>query len=150
LRTPDAQYPADFREVLALESSEPSFADLVARFTAAVKDRDWVSLSSLLALQVTFTDHPAHLYLAGKPMLSRFLRYTAGLLPYTQPEAKQSLVVGGEHGGGYEWTTANVRDRGVLALDSSSGLITAIDAMWNGALASEKQLSSISRQAIEH
>src|ERR1700756_3271953 len=30
LRTPDAQYPADFRETLALESTEPAFANLVA------------------------------------------------------------------------------------------------------------------------
>ena len=47
--------PADFRETLALESAEPAFAD-----------------------------HPAHLYLAGKPMLSRFLQSAADLLPYTQ------------------------------------------------------------------
>jgi limonene-1,2-epoxide hydrolase len=152
LRTPDAQYPADFRETLALESSEPAFAKLVARFTTAVKDRDWTLLSSLLAPRVTFTDHPAHLYLAGKPMLSRFLQSATDLLPYTRREARQSLVVGGEHGGGYEWTAANSRDRGVitLALDPSSGLVTAIDAMWNGALASDEQLSSISRQAVEH
>lgn len=84
-------------------------------------------------------------------MLSRFLRSAADLLPYSQPEAKQSLVVGGEHGGGYEWATANPRDRGVitLALDPSSGLVTAIDAMWNGALASDERLSSISRKAVE-
>jgi hypothetical protein len=152
LRTPDAQYPADFRETLALESGAPSFADLAARFNAALKDRDWALLSSLLAPRVTFTDHPAHLYLAGKPMLTRFLRSAADLLPYTQPDAKQSLVVGGEHGGGYEWAAADPRDRGVitLALDSSSGLVTAVDAMWNGALASDEQLSSIARQAVEH
>jgi hypothetical protein len=152
LRIPDAQYPADFRETLAFDSADPEFANLVMRFSGAVKDRDWTSLSSLLAPRVTFTDHPAHLYLAGKPMLSRFLQSAAGLLPYTQPEAKPSLIVGGEHGGGYEWATPRRRDRGVvtLALDSSSGLVTAIDAMWNGALASEEQLSSISRLAIEH
>lgn len=44
-----AQYPADFRETITLESTEPAFANLVARFTAAVKDRDWTLLSSLLA-----------------------------------------------------------------------------------------------------
>jgi hypothetical protein len=39
LRTPDAKYPADFRETHAVESAEPAFANLVARFTDAAKKR---------------------------------------------------------------------------------------------------------------
>jgi hypothetical protein len=149
LRTAD--YPANFRETLAPQSAEPGFADLVARFTGALQDRAWTSLSALLAPRVTFTDHPAHLHLVGRPMLSRFLPSAADLLPYSQPDAKPSFVVGGKLGGGYEWAGTNPRDRGVvaLALDSHSGLVTAIDVMWNGALVDEERLSSISRQAIE-
>jgi hypothetical protein len=152
LRTPDTQYPVDFRERLAHDSSDPAFADLVPRFTGAVNDRGWTLLSSLRTPQVTFTDHPTHLHLVGTAMLSRFLQPAADLLGYTQPEANPSLVAGGRLGGGYEWAATNPRDRGVvtLALDPSSGLVTAIDVMWNGALASDERLSSLSRQAIEH
>jgi hypothetical protein len=53
-------------------------------------------------------------------------------------------------GGGYEARSTNPRVRGVvrLALSVSIGLVTSIEAMWNGALAGEEELSSIIRKAI--
>jgi hypothetical protein len=57
MRTPDAQYPQDFREELAWEPAEPAFAALVDQFAGALCEGDWTTLSSLLAPRVTFTDH---------------------------------------------------------------------------------------------
>jgi hypothetical protein len=85
-------------------------------------------------------------------MLSRFLGSTTGLIPYAGAGASVSLVVGGQHGGGFEWRlTQAARGLGVVALavDASTGLVTDIDAMWNGAFATDKSLLSIARAPIE-
>ena len=150
LRVPAEQYPQDLGEDVVDEAASQRVRRVIERLNGSLAAGDVETTVGLFGPDAALEDAPAHLRLEGRRAIGRFLTRSAGLLPYAQPGTVVRHVVGGDLGGGYEWSGPGPVARGATAVElDAGGSITRLTAMWNGADVDEARLVDLARAAVE-
>jgi hypothetical protein len=95
-------------------------------------------------------DLTLHTAVAGPQSIAAYLRRAGGTLPYSHG-ARVRHTVGGDAGGGFEWTNGHgpvPRGASALQLDDR-GRIVRLSSIWDGSLVSDAWLTSRMADTIE-
>jgi len=105
LRTPPAQFPADFGESRVGESAAPAMTRIVGELSSDFARDNSEQAAQLFAPNAVLEDLTLHTAIVGRQSIAAYLARALPSLPYGQG-AQVRHVVGGAAGGGYEWTNA--------------------------------------------
>ena len=135
LRTPPAQFPADFGESRAGESASPAMTRITGELSTDFARDNSEQAAQLFAPDAVLEDLTLHTAVAGRQSIAAYLARALPSLPYGQG-AQVRHVVGGAAGGGYEWTNPGaLAPRGVTTIKlNSRGQIVQLTSIWDGSL----------------
>ena len=135
LRTPPAQFPADFGESRVGESAAPAMNRVVGELSTDFAQDNSEQAAQLFAPDAVLEDLTLHTAIVGRQSIAAYLARALPSLPYGQG-AQVRHVVGGAAGGGYEWTNPGASaPRGVNAIKlNSRGQIVQLTSIWDGSL----------------
>lgn len=144
-RAPDDSFPRDLKDLdvptqAASELVEVSTA-LQQRFAAG----DASATASLLHTDVVLEDRSLRACVLGRIEVIRYLGRVLADVPYGR-DSQLRHIVGGVHGGGYEWTAGSHADGlvGITALElDADGLITKLTSVYDS-----RQLHSEHKSAL--
>lgn len=108
MRQPDKPFPPDFGEAQVASSAPPRLASAVEALHAAVADGNAHALGEALHTDIVFEDVALGTTIRGTAAVVEYLTASDTSAPFANGAALRH-VVGGEHGGGYEWRAANGR-----------------------------------------
>jgi ketosteroid isomerase-like protein len=146
----DEQFPSDFGASRVGEVAAPAIVQAANALNAALVAADIATAAALFAPDATFVDLTAHVRVVGPRHIRTFLTGAQGTLPYLGQGVELTHVVGSNAGGGYEWTAKGVVPRGVLVLTlDGRGLITSLEAIWDGSRLDDDALLRLATAAIE-
>jgi ketosteroid isomerase-like protein len=150
-RHPQEEFPTDFGESQVGEVATGRIRETVAGLDRALAAHDVEGAAALFAPDATFSDLPSHIRVTGPRHIMSFLTNAQGALPYLGHGVQVRHVLGGDQGGGYEWTAKDAVKRGITAITlDTHGKITSLEAMWDGSQAADDTLIALSRAALEH
>jgi hypothetical protein len=143
-------YPTDFKDDVTHAS--PLVRHAAAALQQALSAGDAAATVSLLSFDATFEDMAAHTRVRGRLQIQRYLSRALGQLPYG-PGASLAHVVGGDLGGGYEWSAAQVAApmrRGHTAIElDPGGQISRVTAVYDSGLLTYEAYQSLVSLAAE-
>jgi limonene-1,2-epoxide hydrolase len=150
-RTPEEQFPTDFKESIVGETAKPALKRVATRISEVLKSGAEREAASLFSDDAVLEDQALRTVVTGRLNIGAYLERAAPDLPYG-PGAEVRHVVGGQFGGGYEWTRrSGPIKRGVTALElDRDGRISRFTSVWDGSLLSDNRLSRMQALAIEH
>ena len=149
-RHPQEEFPADFGESKVAETATALIQKIATALDTALAAHDVQGAAALFAPDATFVDLPSHVRVTGPRHILSFLTAAQGTLPYLGHGVRVRHVLGGDLGGGYEWTANGTVKRGITAIKlDRNGKITSLEAMWDGSLLDDEALLSLARAAIE-
>jgi hypothetical protein len=145
------EFPADFGESTVGETAAARIQELVNSLNKALASGDVKSAAALFAPDATFVDLPSHVRVTGPRHILSFLTAAQGALPYLGHGVTVRHTLGGELGGGYEWSADGEVTRGITALTlNEHGEITGLEAMWDGSQVNDSRLVTLAKAAFEH
>lgn len=149
---PPGQWPSDFRESTVGETAAPAMRSVVSNLADALRKGDIAAALDLFSTDAVYEDVPAHIQITSQSSIEAYLARAASVLPYIGAGTGVRHVLGGDVGGGYEWTAADSPvPRGITALELDPwGKIERFTAVWNGAYADDAMLTAFAQQAIEY
>lgn len=149
-RHPEEEFPADFGESLVGERASSKIQKVAASLNQALAAQDVAAAAALFAPDATFVDLPSHVRVTGPRSILTFLTGAQGALPYLGHGVQVRHTLGADAGGGYEWTAQGAVRRGVNVLIlNDEGMITSLEAMWDGSRVDDAALLSLAGAAIE-
>jgi limonene-1,2-epoxide hydrolase len=149
-RHPQEEFPADFGESKVGETGTALIQKIATTLDTALAAHDVQGAAALFAPDATFTDLPGHIRVTGPRHILSFLTAAQGTLPYLGHGVRIRHILGGDLGGGYEWTANGTVKRGITAIKlDGNGKITGLEAMWDGSLLDDEALLSLAKAAIE-
>jgi hypothetical protein len=124
--------------------------DTVAALAGALDRCDAAAAAALFTVDATVVDMTLRSAVPGRAAIERFWGRASGRLPYGAG-ARIRHVLGDDHGGGYEWTNpGHSAGRGITALGlASSGKISSLVTVWDGALVDDGSLKEMSALALD-
>jgi hypothetical protein len=151
IRTPAAQWPAEFGEGAAGEQASAVLRRVVSALVAAFTAVDAAAATALFAVDGSFEDLTLHTTIAGQPAIRGFLDRSLSLLPYGLGTSVRH-VVGSAQGGGYEWTRRAAEvERGVVAIElDGQARISRLTTVWDGSLVDDARITALMLAAVEH
>lgn len=149
-RHPQEEFPADFGESKVGEAATALIQKTATTLNTALAGHDVQGAAALFAPDATFTDLPSHVRVTGPRHILSFFTAAQGTLPYLGHGVQVRHVLGGDLGGGYEWTANGTVKRGITAIKlDGNAKITSLEAMWDGSLLDDEALLSLAKAAIE-
>jgi hypothetical protein len=149
-RHPQEEFPADFGESKVGETATALIQKIATALDTALAAHDLRSAAALFAPDATFVDLPSHVRVTGPRHILSFLTAAQGTLPYLGHGVGLRHVLGGDLGGGYEWTANGTVKRGITAIKlDDNAKITSLEAMWDGSLLDDDALLALAKAAIE-
>ena len=149
---PPSNWPTDFRESTVGETASPLMRTVARNLAAAFKAGDVSAAMELFSTDAVYEEVSAHVQITSQASIKTYLTKAAPLLPYVGSTTGVRHVLGNDVGGGYEWTnTSGTIPRGITALELDPwGKIERFSAVWNGALATNAQLTAFAAAAVEY
>jgi hypothetical protein len=145
LRTPEPQFPRDLKDAEVPTQASPRLASIATALQDAFARADTAPAFDLLHTDVVLDDMSLRAHLVGRIETVRYLERVLPDVPYGRASTLRH-VVGGEAGGGFEWTAGPAHDRlvGITALElDADGLVTRITSVYDS-----RQLESAAKQAL--
>ncbi|HEU4617794.1 MAG TPA: hypothetical protein VFV10_07115 [Gammaproteobacteria bacterium] len=133
-------YPTDFHDNVVNASAKITSVanDLQKAFAAG----DAAGATALFSFDAVYEDMAAHSRVVGQLQIERYLTRALPVVPYG-PGASVAHVVGGERGGGYEWSaapSAMPMRRGNTALElDAEGKISRLTVIYDSGLLSDEK-----------
>jgi hypothetical protein len=150
LRTPPDKFPTNFDYDVASDGASPKIRDVAQKFTAAISSGDATAAAALFSYDAAYLDRALRVRILGQLAIAKYLGRVSGKIPYGKG-AKLVHVVGGDKGGGYEWTNdgSSVK-RGIVSIElNGAGQIERLDTTWDNAMISDVDLQALVVQSIE-
>jgi hypothetical protein len=150
LRTPPAQFPADFGQSRVGGSASPTMTRLAGELSTDFAQGNSEQAARLFAPDAVLEDLTLHTAVVGRQSITAYLARALPSLPYGRG-AQVRHVVGGAAGGGYEWKNPGASvPRGVNAIKlNSRGQIVQLTATWDGSLVTPAWITHQTALAIE-
>ncbi|MFB4301845.1 hypothetical protein [Actinomadura sp. NTSP31] len=154
-RLPPEQFPREFGERATGENASPVVRRVATALSEAFVAGNAAAAADLFAFDGSFEDLTLKSRLVGRRAIADFLKRGLRLLPYG-PGSSLRHVVGSAQGGGYEWSNPNnpggvLVNNGAVALElDRHARITALTALWDGALVGDAALGAMLTATIEH
>jgi hypothetical protein len=133
LRTPPDQFPTDLKDAEVPTQAAPGLVEVATALQQAFGAADASTAAELLHTDVVLEDMALRTQVIGRIETARYLGRVLEQVPYGSA-SRLRHVVGGAHGGGFEWTAGP--DGGLLAgisaleLDAD-GLVTRITSVYD-------------------
>lgn len=142
MRTPADAFPSDLKDDIVPTRAAPEVVAAATDLQSAFSAGDAGAASGLLHTDVAFEDMTLRTRLLGRIETAAYLARALGDAPYGRASLLRH-VVGGSHGGGFEWTTTDGLV-GITAIElDADGLITRITSVYDG-----RQLPVARRKAL--
>lgn len=132
-RTPADSFPKDLKESQVPTQASPEVVDAATTLQQALRSADSSAAGELMHTDVIFEDMALRTQLIGRIETVSYLHRVLGQVPYGRSSDLRH-VVGGDKGGGFEWTAGPNADTlvGITALElDSDGLITRITSVYD-------------------
>ncbi|MGW5212725.1 nuclear transport factor 2 family protein [Streptomyces sp. NPDC004051] len=143
LRVPADSFPSEFGEGHVRESTAPAMRAAASGLVQAMDAGDTDALSALIHEDAHFEDLTLRVSLRGRKAVVRFLAQAKELLPYASGAAIRHTV-GGETGGGFEWTNGrSTVARGITAVQRRDGQVSELVSVWDGTLLADSDLDRL-------
>ncbi len=127
-------YPTDFHDDVG--NATGKIHDVAAALNAAFAAGDAKAAATMFSYDAVYEDMALHAQILGRLAIERYLARALGAVPYGKGAAL-AHVVGGDQGGGYEWTPAGSfamkRGNTALALDRD-GKIERLTVVYDSGL----------------
>lgn len=131
MRTPAEVFPADLKDDVVATQAAPEVVAAAIALQSAFAANDAKAATALLHTDVVFEDMTLRARLLGRIETSAYLARVLGDAPYGGASVLRH-VVGGRHGGGFEWTAVDGLV-GITAIElDADGLITRITSVYDG------------------
>jgi hypothetical protein len=149
LRVPPSQFPAHFGTAQIDQQVSPTLNRVVAALSNKLNRGNGRSVSELFDEAGVLQDLTLHTEVVGPQSIAQFLDSTPGL-PYGR-RARVRHIVGGDFGGGYEWTNdSGLVPRGMSAIElNNQAKIIRLSSIWDGSLVSREWLTRRMTKTIE-
>jgi hypothetical protein len=149
MRTPQAEFPGDFGEQTVSSAGPGRITSVCQDLHAALTDGDGDRAGRVFAEDAVFEDMTLRTAVRGRAAIGRYLARAAGDLPYG-PGARLRHILGGDLGGGYEWSSHDPSVLyGVTAIELDGNLITSATTSWDGSVLSDERLATLSAHAFD-
>jgi hypothetical protein len=131
LRTPADSFPTDLKDDIIASQAAPEVATAALALQSAFAAGDAHAVTALLHTDVVLEDMTLRIRLLGRIETSAYLARVLADVPYGQGSVLRH-VVGGRHGGGFEWTGPDGLV-GITAIElDGDGAITRITSVYDG------------------
>ncbi len=131
LRTPADVFPTDLKDDVVASQAAPEVMAAASALQSAFAAGDAEAATALLHTDVVLDDMALRTRLLGRIETSAYLGRVLADVPYGQGSVLRH-VVGGRHGGGFEWTAAEGLV-GITAIElDADGLIIRITSVYDG------------------
>jgi limonene-1,2-epoxide hydrolase len=149
-RTPEEKFPTDFKESTVGETAKSAVKRVVSELSETLTRGAGREVASLFSDDAVLEDQALHTTVTGRLNIGAYLERAVAHLPYG-PGSDIRHVVGGQLGGGYEWTRrSGPVKRGVTAIElDRDGRISRFSTVWDGSLVSNNRLSQMQSLTIE-
>jgi hypothetical protein len=146
---PPSQFPAHFGKAQTDEQVSPALKRVVAALSDKLNRGNGRGVSELFDEAGVLQDLTLHTEVVGPQSIAQFLDSAPGL-PYGR-RARVRHVVGGDFGGGFEWTNdSGFVPRGISAIElNSEAKIIRLSSIWDGSLVSREWLTRRMARTIE-
>jgi hypothetical protein len=145
-RTPADAFPADLKDRMVPTQAAPELVAVASALHEAFAAADSATAAALLHTDIILEDMTLRARLVGRIETAAYLRRILGSVPYGEGSTLRH-VVGGHHGGAFEWTAGGAHDGlvGITAVElDTDGLVTRITSVYDGRrLTPEQKLSLI-------
>jgi hypothetical protein len=132
-RTPAEDFPRDLKDTQVPTQAAPGLVRAATALQQAFTSADASAAGELMHTDVVLVDMALRTHVIGRIETVRYLERVLGQAPYGHSSHLRH-VIGGQDGGGFEWTAGPRADRlaGITALElDSDGLITAITSVYD-------------------
>jgi hypothetical protein len=133
MRTPADAFPNDLKDGVVKTLAAPELVTAATALQRAFSAADASAAADLLHTDVVFEEMSLRAQLIGRIETSRYLDRVLAGVPYGR-SSQLRHVVGGSHGGGFEWTAAAHAASlvGITALElDADGLITKVTSVYD-------------------
>jgi len=131
LRTPAEVFPTDLKDDVVATQAAPELVAAATALQSAFAAGDAEAVTALLHTDVVLEDMTLRSRLQGRIETSAYLNRVLADVPYGQASVLRHMV-GGPHGGGFEWTASDGLV-GITAIELDiDGLITRINSVYDG------------------
>ena len=131
-RTPDDAFPKDLKDS-EVATAAPEMVKAATALQQAFSAADASAQPTSLHTDVVFEDMALRCQVIGRIEAGRYLGRVLGDIPYGR-SSRLRHVVGGSHGGGFEWTAGQHAGQllGISALElDTDGLVTRITSVYD-------------------
>lgn len=136
IRTSSEKFPSEFREKEISGNAAKRIVDVATGVQKALSGADGADMGKHLSADVVYEDFAMRTQLLGKDATTRYLQRIQREAPF-ENGAQLMHIVGGAHGGGFEWRSADGKIRGITALELDyQGLVSRITTTYDGRLIS--------------
>lgn len=141
-RTPPEQFPTDLKDGTVATRATPELVAVARSLQRALAAGDAGAVAALLHTDVAFHDMALRCQVTGRIETGRYLDRVLRDVPYGAG-SRLRHVVGGRHGGGFEWTAADGLV-GITAVElDENSLITDVRSVYDS-----RQLAAGRRTAL--
>ena len=150
LRTPADKFPKNYKDDAVGNHASARIGGVAQRLQDALARGDASAASALFSSEAMLEDRTLRIQIVTRSAIERYLSRAATHVPYATG-ARIRHVVGGDKGGGYEWTSTNAQvDHGVIALElDDAGLITRASVLYDGRGLAPADRSMLAALALE-
>lgn len=145
-----SSYPTDFRDQVVNTSAQ--MTSVAQRLQAAFAAADPAAATALFSFDAVVEDMAAHSRVQGQLQIQRYFTRALPVVPYGNG-ASLAHVVGGTHGGGYEWiasASATPMRRGNAAIElDPAGKISRFTVIYDSGLLSSSAYQTLVMLAAE-
>ena len=128
-RTPADAFPTDLKDGEVPSRAAPGLVDTCTTLHGALAAGDAAGVHDLLHTDVVLADMALRTQVIGRIETVSYLDRVLGHLPYGRSSSLRH-VVGGEGGGGFEWTAGD-GIVGITEIVCAGGLITGINSVYD-------------------
>jgi hypothetical protein len=151
MRVPQEKFPTDFQEQKVGEDSSDKIRNVSVKLQNALAIGDAHAAAALFSAEGVYGDRVVHSEILGQLAIERYLDRILTRAPFGTG-AKLRHVLGGDRGGGFEWTSGHSSNQqvGVTALElNSGGKITRLTTVYDGRQLSRGTLDELATLSIE-
>jgi hypothetical protein len=132
-RTPADAFPSDLKDSVVPTQAAPEIVAAATALQQTFAAGDAAGAAALLHTDVVFEDMALRCQVIGRIETERYLGRILGDVPYGR-SSRLRHVVGGSHGGGFEWTAGPDTGAltGITALEvDTDGLVTRVTSVYD-------------------
>jgi hypothetical protein len=156
LRTPQSQFPTEFKESLVgNHNASVKIISVATQLQAAFAKGDAAAAANLFSYEATLEDRTARTQIVSQADIQRYFSRVLSTAPFGNGSTLRHIV-GGDSGGGFEWiaaatspTAPSLSGYSIIELNSAAK-ITRISTIYDGGQISPSNLQSLTKLGLEN